>query len=475
MAGKTIFPLHQFLLRCVLSVMFLAPLSYVQAAKPPAITSKSEMLSLEKAVKKALANNRTIQTQYLGLKAAETGYDDAWDKMFLPGVSVDLGTTSNYTVKQLTRSTAGDLGKPGRSRGYPSSFVALNLGTYTLFNFWKDQIAYDMARLGYDREKQRYQEAERNLKFQVIAAYFRVKTEQDKIEAAKRSVDIAQAIVELVKSRLRVKKATEQALASSTNDYLAAQNQYNETIRNVSGNLWALNLMLGDPINTQYMLNSDLKYSLLQIQPEEAMKTYEESSPSLKDAKLGLKSAELNLELNQKNRLPLPTISLSGVTLTYSNGYYGGKTERTTTNSGLPGNIDVSASISLSIPIIGPGGLFNSRDAQRSAIARDISELNYQQIGSNDQVRIFTLITAIKQQEVSITNQRESFKNSVSLLDNLFESLSNQQVSRLELRDAINQARETEFSLKDSILNHLAGKLELAGLIGVDRLPGDSY
>ncbi|MGK5084095.1 TolC family protein [Bdellovibrionota bacterium FG-1] len=438
----------------------------------PAQKLGAEPLTLEKAIKRAVANNRPMQAQRLSLRSSEIGYDNAWDQMFMPGIALRLNSTSTYTVGHLPGDLHTAQGNATDLHGYPASSAGLTLGSYTLFNFWRDWNAYEQARLDWTRTKEMFSESVRQLRFQVTTQFFTLKIEQEKVDAGKRSVDIAEAIVELVKSRVKKGSATESDVSSATVDLLNSQNDLGSRMTAAKMALWTLNQTLGDPIDTLYAVQGAIQFVPLKLTPDQALKIYMDQSPSMKNAKKDLKKADLSVEVAEKSQLPLPTISFSGITVGYTNGYYGSGHEYT---SGSGVNLDVSAGISLSIPILGPGGFLGSRNVESARISRTQTELNYQETGNRDAVNIYNAIYRIQRTEEAIANNKQTFERSTALLDSLVGKLSSETTSRLEIRDAINQARSSEIQLLDTNLGHLNDKLGLAALIGLDHLPGDPY
>lgn len=436
-------------------------------AAPEALTPKS-------AVERALSRNRTIQQQRLFLESAEIGYDSAWDTMFLPSVSLNLSTTSERTIGKIPGAPEPAPGLGTESRGYPASNATLTLGSYTLFNFWKDWIVYEKARLDWRRQQELYSEGVRAIRFQVLTALLRFKIEQEKLDASRRSVTIAQAILGLVRSRVKLRQAAESDVSSSQLDLLTAENAQSAQETSAKAANWDLNLLLGDPVGTHYLVRETTRYAPLKMNVDEATRIYLAQSPSTKGARSELKKAELELELQEKNRLPLPTVSFSGVNVSYLNGYYGASRD---VYGSLPGNtnFNLSAAVTLTVPILGPGGLFSHRQVAQARVSRDLAELTFEDTVQRDKVAIHQALTSLRQLEELIQNNKESFEKSSALLDALFSNLSSRTVSRLELRDAIQQARDAELALLDAELQHLATKFSLAALIGVNGLAGEVY
>ena len=116
------------------------------------------------------------------------------------------------------------VGSSLNEHGYPSSTAQLTLGEYTLYNFGRDKIVFDQAKLEWIRAQESFNEFKRNVKFQVIIAFWTLKGALDQLDSYNRSVDIAQAIVDLQQSRLALGKATQADVSSSTVDLLNVKN-----------------------------------------------------------------------------------------------------------------------------------------------------------------------------------------------------------------------------------------------------------
>lgn len=457
-----------------LMVLITGDLSALAAAPRELIPTKPQFspdsLTLRTAIRRGIEKNRTLNIQRLALRAADLQHDIAWDTMFMPQASLRGSADSTYSFASIQ----GRDNEIARDHGYPSTSAELNLGTYTLFNFWRDWITYEQANLDWKRTREAYDEAVRAFQFQVILAYFRLKAEQEKLDSSLRSVQISEAILELVKSRLKRRKATDTDVSSSNVDLLNARSELASRESSERSALWGLNQLLGDPVGTAYDIQDTIRFTPITITQEEAVKIYWEHAPTVKNGKKELRKAELALELTQKNQLPLPTVTFNGVTLSYQNSYTDGVYSAYGQSTSNP-NLGIAVSVSLTLPILGPNGFFNHRQVAQSQIARDTAELTYIDSSSREVTSIHNSFAAIKRDESTILNERQVFEQSTTLLDSLFSKLSSENVSRLELRDAITQARNAELSLLESNIVHLNDKLDLAKLIGVDQLPGDQF
>jgi outer membrane protein TolC len=426
----------------------------------------AELLTLTKAIIRALANNLDLQGQQLGLRSSEIYYQDAWDRMYLPQVSLNVNSNAAKTLANIP-------GQPQtpENHGYPSTSLGLNLGEYTLFNFGRDKLVFDQAKLDWDRSKEMLEESKRSVKFQVINAFWTLKSRLDKLDAYERSVDIAQAIVSLQESRIGVNRATWTDVSSSTVDLLTVKNLRDQSQTDARVALYNLNILLGDPAGTKYRIDEEIAFLPIKVTEEVLYETYLRESPNMKGARKDLLKSQLALELSEKQLMPLPTVKFSGITVGYGNNYYGGKSGAYTQYPGA-NNFDISAGINLTVPLTGPGGLFGSRTTELSQILVDQSELRLRDSGNKDRQIILQYVLNIRQFEALVLNNRQSYKSSMVVLQSVFDSfMTTKTVSRLDIRDAINQARDSEIFLADSILSHLSFKTQLAAFIGVDYLP----
>lgn len=438
----------------------------------PHLSSRTKVvLTYKQAIEKALENNNAIKQLRIGFRQSEIAYKNAWDTFYLPQLSINASSNSTYTLGSLPPAfSKAPIGTP--IHGFPTTNVTLGLGSYTLFNFGKDFKTFENSRLQWVRQQQQLIEAIRSKRNEVTNLFFAYKAALEKLDATQRSVRVSEAIVDLIKSRVRLGKATVTEIKSSESDLGTAKINYNQNAGNTKSSLWRLNEILYDAVGTEYIIDEPVKFIPINISIREALQIYFEKSPEIRDSKLNLKSSQLNVELAELNQLPLPKIAISPLNVAFIGGYYDSNTS-TTTQSGT--NIDVSTSVSLTIPLIGAGGLFNHRTIESAKLSRDSADISYVMTATNGQINISSLYTQAKLLEATVENSRQVLESNAVVLDTLFKQLAKGSVNRLELRDALNQARAAELELQDSIISHLQAKLNLAQIIGLDHLPGDIY
>lgn len=451
--------------------LVLVGMAFAFSSEPAIASQRPEPLTLQLAIAKAMEKNPQILAHQLTVKSAEVTYDDAWDTMFMPQVTFALSSSSSKTVGNLHGNRASLKGEEFHDHGYPYSTASLTLGSYTLFNFGKDKHVFDQARLDRERSVESLEELKRDVKFNVIVAFWTYKTALDKLQAAKRSLELSEAIAALQESRLPLGKATESDVSSARIDVLSAMSRRDAAATTAKSAQWILNNMIGDSIGAEYDIQEKISHLPIKVTEDVLIQTYLKNAPSIKAAKVALTKAQMNLELELKNKLPLPKITFSGLTFSYTNHYYGGRTDFYTTTTGK-NNLDVAAAVNLSLPILGTGGFLGSRAAEQARIAVSQAELSLRNTADSESLQILQFVQNVRQQEEAVKNSKEAFDKSTELLKSLFTRFNTDEtLSRLEIRDSIQQARDSEFLLREAILSHLSSKMGLAKLIGVDYLP----
>lgn len=430
-------------------------------------SSKPLELKLADAIERGIKMNPDLLQQKMSLRSSEIYYEDARDQMYMPSVYFGINSTyitkvgkihgpTNYTSTEYKNAT--------------SQSLELALGQYTLYNFGKDKLLYDQANLDWTRSKEVFEESKRTVKFQIIIAFWTLKSALNKLESYERSVKIAQAILDLQKSRLPLGKSTQEDISSSFVDLMNVKNLRDTAESNVTGATLNLNVLLGDPSGTTYVIKEDISFLPIKVTEKILYETYLAQSPDVKTARKDFMKAQMNLELSEKNRLPLPAIKFSGVNLTYTPNYY--TSAGTLSPTGTNTNLNVSASVGFTLPLSGPGGLFGGRTIEGAEIQVSLANLALTNTVNRDLQTILQTVRNIRQYELTIENNRQLYASSISVLESVFKKfVTDKSVSRLEVRDALAGARDSEIGLSEAILNHLTNKTQLASFIGVDYLP----
>jgi len=425
-----------------------------------------ETLTLQKAIEKAIEKNPGAQIQRMDLRKSEIDYDSAWDKMYLPRVELKIKASSDFTV--------GDIEKVAEKRepklhGFPAHGAELTLGEYTVFNFWKDWNKFEKSRISWVRSQQTYTESMRNFRFSISKAYFEAKIAQDNYEYARRFYSLSETILALMRSRERLGKATAEDLTSSQQDMLAKKIELGNSLMAFQSKSFSLNQLLGDSPGTEYLLVSDSEFEPIPLELDQIIAIFRQTSPTMRDLRKDLRGNELDLELAQKERLPLPTVTFSGLGIKYSN-EYSELLREINTGSGST-QLNLSASMSLTLTLLGEGGFLNKRPIEKAKIDLDKQLLKFRNTQNKTEVEISNLLREIKQSEQNVRDYKQSLNSSSAILESLMANgATGKSDLRLKFRDALQQMRSDQASLAEANLNYMSSKFDLYELIGVDQL-----
>jgi outer membrane protein TolC len=427
--------------------------------------ASNQSLSLKQALQLAYKQNIDFVQQTYDFESAEITYRNAWKSFFLPTLSLTFTSDSSLTLGSFPGTPASETLPAGRTTGYPGTSAKLALSDYTIFNNFKDRITFDMAKLNFTRAKQRLMEAKRKTTFGIVTRYYDARLIQEKLMAAEKSLQIAKSIVRLVRSRVAIGQATATELSSIEVDTNSASIKVTELKGEFEKKILDLNIALNQPASERLILTTPLNYSPTRLTFDQAFAWFKENAPGMRDQKVGMEGARTGLELAEKNLMPLPEIKIGGVGVTYGNRYSGGYG---TTD---PGKIELTASASLTIPLYGPGGLFNKDTLRTSQIALDKAELSFQQFMISNELDIRGRLIQLQQLEEKLKTQKESMISSANLLEKTMADAASQKTNRLELRDALDKARSVEFEYLAAIYEYVQTKTGFYELIGKDLEP----
>jgi outer membrane protein TolC len=430
-------------------------------------------LTLDDAMKRMMESSPDIKTAQLNLEDHQITYDIAWYTFWLPSLALNVESNYQYTIGTLPFTPARN-DSNFFHRGPPSNTTTVGLGSFVVFDFFKQRAIYDKAKLALETAQQHYIKEVRDARISLINTYFETKIAQEKMEASEGSYKIAQAIAENVITKKKLGKATDDEVSSSTVDLNTAKIDLVEKRNVLAQYLINLNTYLNTATDTQYQLTTELPFRTVRLDDRELFDIYKKNSPAYLIDQNVLAQDEIDASIAEKNRLPLPTLSIQPLTIRYANGYAGGTSPDWVSGSSDSGTIDFAAKVTLSIPIFGPEGFFNHRTIRKEYIKRDKTEIKFHMDQLKNEIDIKQQVLDIRTIEQNLITQKETIVQNQELLNSYFKKAATAGVDRLNLRDAIREARESQFEYYDDLLKHLKAKFILAKLVGLDRLPGDS-
>ncbi|NDG85778.1 MAG: hypothetical protein EBX52_12180, partial [Proteobacteria bacterium] len=125
-------------------------------------------------------------------------------------------------------------------------------------------------------------------------------------------------------------------------------------------------------------------------------------------------------------------------------------------------------SVNLTLPILGPGGLFNKDTIRSARIALDQADLAYQRNLISGELQIRGQIFQLTQLEDRLKTLQQNSAASLSLLSKIVGNIATTKANRLELRDAVERARNSAIDLLQNEYFHITQKNNLYDFIGKD-------
>jgi outer membrane protein TolC len=457
----------------------LAPPGTAPAGGDRGKSKKSaERITLKRALEKAMASNRKFLKDKITFLKSEIQYKQARDKLYVPTITLALSSSNSvFTLGELKRPNS--LAEPRRyKQGFPTdATTTLSLKVQeSLFNRFDDLAAYQTAKFTFDQARETWANALRDLRFSIFETMFKVRIAQDKVDLAKVSLQVAEAVLANIQAKKRAGKAQDADVSSAEVAVTEAKTKVNDFETGLRNELRAFNLQLGDPVGTPYVVvTDDVRYNPVQITPEEAWATFLRYSIEMRTAKNSLRSAELALESSRRWFFPTVGMKLSAVPLStdWKHHYYG-------TAAGLPGGaspqFEATVEFSVSWELFGPeSGFLQGRKLELARLDYESSRIDFIDAVSNAQSAVMSELDGLKQLEVAVTNAEKTAQETSKILDSLVQQLQEGSVNQLELRSAIDKAREAQEERYGKMFEHMSKKRAFAQKIGLNQFPGDAF
>ncbi len=429
--------------------------------------SEAIVMSLKVAIEKGLRKNNPQKIRDYSREIIELNFQDAFEEFWLPQLNLTVQTNDHYVESFYSDQEDNTLPKS------PNGYVGIEFEEYTVFNWGRDYLNYLNQKATYEREKQRLTEQKRFLRFQIIDQYFNTKRLQ-KIRRIKRSqLRHTSFMYRLNKEKLALKKINKQQLFQAKGEFLRAHKEYQDANAEAAAAEEQLAELVGDSLDTTYTLTNEIKVKPFTLGKGESINFAKLRSPTIRQARVDLHNSNRDFERTRKENLPLPKFSVRlGA---YRNSFSkAGNTETVTTN-GNSRNVELAASINMTWRLFGSGGLFNSRDLERSYFNKRISEINFSEARREISTNINVFHKRIKylEKEIEATRlQRDNNRNSFDItLDRYIAGKTDFPNMKLVL-DGLIQAEENYENAK---YEHMSERLNLANFIGIDDFPGEKF
>ena len=367
--------------------------------------------TLKESVDHAIKNNITIKQNALNLESLQQDVVGAKGN-FLPNLNASSGANLNFgsTIDPVTNGRIS-------STNFSSSY---NLSSnITVFNGFRLLNSYKNAQLGVDKSKLELSKIQDDVALNVVNSYLN-------ILFAKENLNVANVQAEISKKQIEVVQNQVDAGSKPKGELLNSKSTYANDLQNVISLENTLNLALlqlaqllqVDP-NGFDVANIDVgapSVSLMFKSPDAVFKKAVKNRPEILSAKIGIKQADISIDIAKSGFLPSLTASASAGT-NFSHRYTIFQGQRNDYFfKQLNDNLGYGVGLSLSIPIF--NRYQNKVNVNKSIINRERNILSLESAKLNLQQTIQRAFldakAALKSYEASKSSleaQQEAYKN----------------------------------------------------------------
>ena len=372
--------------------------------------------TLRECVEHALENNITVQQNVLNVELNQEDMEISKGN-FLPSVNASSGSNVSSGL------SPDEFGVLRNTNNLNTNFNLSVNGT--IFNGFRNLNSYKQAQLGIKSGELDLKRVQNDISLLIVNGYLNVLFAKENLSVAKVQADISKKQVSAAKDRFTAGIIPKGDLLNVTST--AANDQQNVVIQENVLTIALLNLaqLLQVPADGFDVQDINVGTPLAVLLYENANKVYKEAlttQPQITRAELGLKNADLNIEIAKGAFLPTLTYSI-GASTSYFNQFnnllvFPDGTRQTNDNffSQLSDRFRYGVSLNLNIPIF--NRLQTKNTIERAQVSKVISELNL----TNEKLQLQQTIeqayadtkAALKTYEaakVSLEAQQEAFKN----------------------------------------------------------------
>jgi outer membrane protein TolC len=432
------------------------------------LDDQSKKLTLRAAIEEGLRRNAMEKSRQYKREKNELDFKDQSDNFWFPQLS--LKVISNETlVDNFYTDINSNQGTSKTATGY----AGIGFDDYNLFNWGKDYLEYQNNKATYKRNTQTFNEQRRLLRFNIIAQYFSVVKAKRILQIKKSQLRHTSFMYRLAKEKLTLRKIKYQQYLQSKAEFLRSHGEFQRANYEVTEEENNLALLLGDDLSTTYTPLDYLKFTPMTTKKSESYKFAISKSPQFLEAKKDLENANRSFQKMLKENMPLPRFDLKLGAFRHNFTQSGAFDYQGLDNGSK--NVELVASINMTWKIFGSGGLFNSRDTERSYINKRIAEIGFTEAKRNTSTRVNTLYRKIRYLEKQTSANQAFVKNAQKTFDKTLDNFISSKTAFAEMKIVLDSLIMSEQNLEISKYDHMTTKLQLAHLMGVDDFPGESF
>ena len=368
--------------------------------------------SLKECVDHALKNNITIKQNALNLESLKEDVVAAKGS-FLPNLNASSGANLNFgsTIDPVSNGRIS-------STNFSSSY-SLRSGI-TVFNGFRLLNSYKSAQLGVEKSKLELSKIKDDVSLNVVNSYLN-------ILFAKENLAVAKVQAEISKKQIEVTQNQVDAGSKAKGELLNSKSTYANDVQNVIALENTLNLALlqlaqllqVDPNGFDVATidvgvpNASLMYNNADLVYKKAV----ENRAEILSAKIGIKQAEMNIDIAKSGFLPTVSASASaGTNFSHRYTIFQGQRGNDYFFKQLNDNFGYGVGLSINIPIF---NRYQNKvnvnksiiNKEQSELALDNAKLNLQQIIQRAFLDAKAALKSYEAAKTSLEAQQEAFKN----------------------------------------------------------------
>ncbi|MFC4272314.1 hypothetical protein GQF03_13850 [Sneathiella chungangensis] len=277
-----------------------------------AFAADAPLLTLADAIEMAKAQNYQLQNADLQIDVVEEQKKAVEAKQY-PQLSAHVHGLQNFVDNEYTFEK-GSLGTVGGSP-VPSSNVSIDTtnGFTTRYSLTATQPLVGLYEIGLNVDKlktqkeiarQQSRQTEQSVTLQVKQLYYQILSDESAIAATKSSVQFNEELVKILKDNVAQKTELEYQLLNGEAQLASARHQLLTQQNDLLTTKQQLNALLGRDISTPFRVTPANAKPALTFDAEQAADQAIEKRPETQEARLQVKAAETEVDIQKSGYLP---------------------------------------------------------------------------------------------------------------------------------------------------------------------------
>lgn len=430
------------------------------------VHADQQKLTVEKAIQLAAKNSYEMKNIYFDEELVDLDYRTALRNIILPRVSINGNISNSKNIYKIERDDLEEFGsEEDEMLWQKSSELALNIEGINLINSGLDYISYKITKIAKLNGDMSIKNQKKIFLMTIYKEYFSLKAMQERVNAATNRVQILKSFLDTIKAT-GLNENNEEDYYAMKSEYSDALQQRISLIRDYKFQNYQFNLLLNEPLTKKFNLVSDFPEVNTKIDSSR-IDYLMSSSIELKEATRNLEVAKLNKTITNISFLPNLSVNLTGFN-------YGGSWDNLGTFTRIKDSdgsqfFNLSAALTLTVPLWSEQGLFGMDDRRRASIDVMRSRYEKERLKKDLQIRIASTSISLSTIEKTIEENEKVIENKGKLLDVQLKKYQKGKINNLQIRETLDSLTESILSLYDNKLQQIDIVIELSSAFEHDN------